>query len=1003
MSAMTCTRLTIWTLCGVLLQMIGFSVFVLGFFPVKPTLVGVSGPESYRSPANRSTEDFNFTGTSSDELRSLFWELSKIPPSYDRLIFMVVDGLPAEFVLGKDGQPPSIAMLDAMPYTQSLLANGMAIGYHAKAAPPTVTMPRLKAMVSGAIGGFLDVAFNFHTQALVDDNLLGQFFRIGWKMVMLGDDTWLKLFPQLFLRHDAVSSFFVKDTVLVDHNVSRHLPSELNQDDWNLLILHYLGVDHVGHIGGRKSVLMVPKLKEMDEVIKMIHRNNVLSYDKDRGQSQQTLLVIVSDHGMTDGGNHGGSSQDETDSLALFIGPGFKVPQYSSYTHKSANQVDITPTLAILFGVPIPLNNVGVVIAEGLDSLTDDQRLRALELNSWQLLKLLAAQLPDLSCLSLASDDHDDDDRWSTISTCDGILKGKLCCLYSNAAVLHNLWRSKNILRFNSSDLYNQTVWAYYDFLSSASVWLSRRVTDKPVGQLALALLAMFLSCLVVLWLLFCLQRESLKETLCCIDLKYDVQRWSFDEIFALMVVLILVISMGSSSMIEEEQYIWHFVMSTFCCILFRKAMQSIPVGMQSSLGNGLYKRRYSEISSFLALLIAGRIMRGWHQGGVNWTHFPDISKWLEHAGHSYIKSIQLLSGILIISLSLFSFSMSRLNRSFIFQVKFTFLISGLLVLHHIMKYQDNTFLSSSYNATVMAQVIYAILGVSTFGTVLASPWLTPALICGEWASSDTQLSASPSMDAQIRCVLAGTRESSYLSGWAYISCWCLLQLLLQQPINSMPVFLLLVQIWASMNYFCNDELHHKQWVQVSALYFLGMAGHFGLGNTNTLATIDVAGAFIGISSYSTLFSGVLMFSITYASPMLFLLSLVLYISVEGTSFLGIPDDADLGPLLKMRVAIPCLVPLGINSILLTVYTIVLLQMRNHLFIWSVFSPKYLYVCATTVCIYIGLSIVAGTQIYICWVCSLRRRMGMSLMTDTNKISQKWQRSYFDWALKEGQ
>jgi ethanolaminephosphotransferase len=84
-----------------------------------------------------------------------------------------------------------------MPYTQSLLAGCKATGYHAKAAPPTVTMPRLKvrlilyrgsylckylvilnmlyfqAMVSGAIGGFLDVAFNFNTQAFLDDNLLG--------------------------------------------------------------------------------------------------------------------------------------------------------------------------------------------------------------------------------------------------------------------------------------------------------------------------------------------------------------------------------------------------------------------------------------------------------------------------------------------------------------------------------------------------------------------------------------------------------------------------------------------------------------------------------------------------------------------------------------------------------------------------------------------------------------------------------------------------------------
>jgi len=28
-------------------------------------------------------------------------------------------------------------------------------------------------MVSGAVGGFLDVAFNFNTQALLDDNIIG--------------------------------------------------------------------------------------------------------------------------------------------------------------------------------------------------------------------------------------------------------------------------------------------------------------------------------------------------------------------------------------------------------------------------------------------------------------------------------------------------------------------------------------------------------------------------------------------------------------------------------------------------------------------------------------------------------------------------------------------------------------------------------------------------------------------------------------------------------------
>ena len=41
------------------------------------------------------------------------------------------------------------------------------------------------------------------------DNGLDQLAIAGWKMVMLGDDTWLKLFPDKFMRRDGVNSFYV--------------------------------------------------------------------------------------------------------------------------------------------------------------------------------------------------------------------------------------------------------------------------------------------------------------------------------------------------------------------------------------------------------------------------------------------------------------------------------------------------------------------------------------------------------------------------------------------------------------------------------------------------------------------------------------------------------------------------------------------------------------------------------------------------------------------------
>ncbi|GFP90700.1 GPI ethanolamine phosphate transferase 2 [Phtheirospermum japonicum] len=331
---LTCTRLTLFTVSAVMIQIIGLSLFIVGFFPVKPSFSGMSGLESFYPPGFDSTGFFaqNISTLPPEKLKSLYQELSGVPPLFDRLILMVIDGLPAEFVLGKDGKPPAKAFAEAMPYTQSLLSKGLAVGYHAKAAPPTVTMPRLKAMVSGAIGGFLDVASNFNTQAFLDDNLIAQFRRIGMKMVMLGDETWLKLFPNMFDRHDGVTSFFVKDTIQVDYNVSRHLTNELGSTDWDLLILHYLGVDHVGHIGGRNSILMAPKLMEMDEVIKKIHSSITPTQEiNQRG----TLLMIVSDHGMTDGGNHGGSSYEETDSLALFVsGQKFKTAEKSQEAYQ---------------------------------------------------------------------------------------------------------------------------------------------------------------------------------------------------------------------------------------------------------------------------------------------------------------------------------------------------------------------------------------------------------------------------------------------------------------------------------------------------------------------------------------------------------------------------------------------------------------------------------------------------------------------------------------------
>lgn len=61
----------------------------------------------------------------------------------------------------------------------------------------------------------------------------------------------------------------------MDNNVTRHLEKVLRPDNnkepsFDFLVLHYLGLDHIGHLEGARSPKIKPKLIEMDQVVKKI-------------------------------------------------------------------------------------------------------------------------------------------------------------------------------------------------------------------------------------------------------------------------------------------------------------------------------------------------------------------------------------------------------------------------------------------------------------------------------------------------------------------------------------------------------------------------------------------------------------------------------------------------------------------------------------------------------------------------------------------------------------
>lgn len=97
----------------------------------------------------------------------------------------------------------------------SLIRDGMALPFTANARSPTVTMPKIKSITTGSVPSFVDLILNFDeadtsSTLAAQDTWLAQLKRKNTgKLLLYGDDTWLKLFPDTFDRHDGTSSFFV--------------------------------------------------------------------------------------------------------------------------------------------------------------------------------------------------------------------------------------------------------------------------------------------------------------------------------------------------------------------------------------------------------------------------------------------------------------------------------------------------------------------------------------------------------------------------------------------------------------------------------------------------------------------------------------------------------------------------------------------------------------------------------------------------------------------------
>jgi ethanolamine phosphate transferase 2 subunit G len=866
---------------------IAILLFATGFFPHKAFLPGLA-----TWPTGRDAS------------------LSAAP--FDKVIFMVVDALRSDFVYSSDSQ---------FLFTQSLIRSGAALPFDGHASPPTITMPRIKAITTGSVPSFLDVVLNFaesdttSTLAHQDSWLAQSRAKPGAKLVMYGDDTWLKLFPGFFDRADGTTSFFVSDFTEVDQNVTRHVPVELAQPDWSVMILHYLGLDHIGHKSGPRSSNMAPKQKEMDVVVEQIYHAM-----EHTSHLSNTLLVLCGDHGMNEAGNHGGSSSGEVTTALIFISPKFRTlfkglesprittSDYSFYD--KVEQSDIAPTLASLLGFPIPLNSLGVVVPKLLALWSEERdQLELLIANAHQIAEIANATYPEAF------------KEYSTNTSC--------ALATSDAASLSCTWlearQAAQAIESGSSTIV-KVIAQTLGFLKDAQRLLSGAASNYDLTRM-FAGISFAITALILAF----------------ISIPHGTfDRWISGSAFALMISCHSV-TMFASSYVEEEHQFWHWALGGWLMYLLIKEQRLIC--------------RYSNppIRGLLlpiTTLLFG-IIRHVNSTGQKYAAWPSISSavfpaepWLLWA--STIVTYALISRSLTRRASTWAeIGSSQLGllplpvciAAFLFKIAFTHADSPEL-LKDFPLLSPLVALTSRYSLVGQARIV--LLGI-------AHMFACALYYEAPWDREKTR----------------GHRGDSFFHTFHNLLG---LFLLTQTRVNNIPVFLLfsvqLSLLSAEPGLFSNLAE-----VSLTSLLFQ-QSSFFALGGTNAISSVDLSNAYNGVSGYNVILVGILTFVSNWAGPIWWVsgTALLLAEKVRASRQPGGFNSANISLSSNLERQTKNSHSTGTKSLkggsferacfthfaLLTFFTtastlsvmLACTMLREHLFIWTVFSPKYLYIGA---------------------------------------------------------
>ncbi|XP_023933896.2 GPI ethanolamine phosphate transferase 2 isoform X2 [Bicyclus anynana] len=959
-----------WTALWLLFAAYGsLFLFMYGFFPLK-----------YHSGKISHMDDLpNFINSVSIDGHEVY------NSGENSVILMVIDGLRYDF-----------ATEEYMPFTGQLLKNKSACIYVSVAEPPTVTMPRIKAMMTGSVSTFADVALNFGAPAVRGDSVLRAAKSRGRRAVMYGDDTWLRLFPGMWNDSDGTTSFFVTDYTEVDNNVTRHLdkvlaPDENKKPSFDFLVLHYLGLDHIGHLEGARSAKIKPKLLEMDDVVKKI-------YTGMRTWHRSGILIICGDHGMRDAGGHGGASAAEVLVPLVVVKSDNFVCPHPSGPGPTVAQVDVAPTIAWLLNAPIPGDSTGRILPSLMPSDVQQhlyllhvlaahnaQQSPPADTEFFQQFKRAEVQFAHFlttgqqSAAKIAKEFYDESledlAKYHTETTTDFdlfaigiaifmlyILTGALLCV-TLFSFQQDPQRNTSVVRQHRSQASTIVAFAVIFFLVSTTLLISCFISETK---------SRFCS-FNPFWTI-CFIAASLGIAAAYFIIKAAIERTkdlsALRELNAIDYLLIIgtlfhAWSFFGTSFIEEEHMTWYFFWNT---LMFFVLVRTIVVVVmyftkkwsgatefqdKLDLENRMSSVGVSIVPQWVLLIALHRYLRTMNQTGDRWLFLPDTADWLNAPENSFYLEAHLVIGT-VLTLGVCLWNVRHMNNFMQIHSALTVAATGCVFLYRIATsaLQTRYTFLKSYDPVNIVDVFWGILTfqvlfeLAIYVGMFAQCGLKPKFAYTK-PKAKSEDHFYDEMDEPWNIEEVKLSLATSLSHIMYNDLMLII-VLLMRPHNVImvpSVYFTCVLTSKCLDHKLLDSRSRRTEVvdvmsQALVHLWIGVLFYFYQGNSNSLASVDLGSGYVGLREYSEFPVALRMGLHAYAGPALagarLFCALAAAPAASWTQYLqSVWRVINIFALQRVYQ--------------LVVYCVIATIFRHHLFVWTVFSPKLLYDFVATV------------------------------------------------------